>query len=671
MSTYRPNVCHKRRSEDESSESDGDQPSVKKLKSTGRELNLKESLGRKCREAYAWIMDIPAKKLFKERLRANEVIVLGDDEEPDILTVMKNKKSEIDLCDDEDQENRHRVSHSTPFYTDGTMVGFGLKPNKPAQNGFHSKSLKAKDQPKKPIKLHQIADQRLTPLTNPGIDVQFMLDEPQIAVNDDELQIISEIVSGKTGVDWKKIRSGRRFMVPVLPPDSIECITVEPNDASNESNGVSKSKSSGKDLAATTSKEKSISCSKGSTAQQVVREQEKQQYKLLLDKMTKMSMSCPVIKKKPPIVVDLTNENEELLSWSRPFNKDLLEKPLEEYRFNLHKPKQDVPSTSFKADSSDEEIEIEDKPLRTFRNPIKGKLDFSNREWFNDLKMAVSQETEKYMQVVKTQEHKMKRFRERRDAEAAKEKLLYEKLKIPADVFAEKDTKDDFPELTSKMEATIASLLRLDIGNPTELITRYDDIPLLRKEFRTLNEESWLMDEILNCYLKLLMERSKLDNYPSMYCFNSFFFASLSRNPTSRSIKRWSRNEDIFSYDLVCFPLNLDMVHWALCVVDNRDKTVKFYDSMAGSRHEHVTVPIRNYLIAEMQNKKGITMPTDEYTCIGVKNLPQQQNGSDCGMFTLKYAEYITRDAPITFNQEHIPYFRRRMALELLNHELM
>ena len=26
-------------------------------------------------------------------------------------------------------------------------------------------------------------------------------------------------------------------------------------------------------------------------------------------------------------------------------------------------------------------------------------------------------------------------------------------------------------------------------------------------------------------------------------------------------------------------------------------------------------------------------------------------NGSDCGMFSCKYAEYVTRDAPITFTQ--------------------
>lgn len=34
-----------------------------------------------------------------------------------------------------------------------------------------------------------------------------------------------------------------------------------------------------------------------------------------------------------------------------------------------------------------------------------------------------------------------------------------------------------------------------------------------------------------------------------------------------------------------------------------------------------------------------------------LQEIPQQMNGSDCGMFTCKYAEYITKDKPITFTQ--------------------
>ncbi len=38
---------------------------------------------------------------------------------------------------------------------------------------------------------------------------------------------------------------------------------------------------------------------------------------------------------------------------------------------------------------------------------------------------------------------------------------------------------------------------------------------------------------------------------------------------------------------------------------------------------------------------------TDDF----VQGIPQQMNGSDCGVFACKYAEYVSRGADITFSQ--------------------
>lgn len=38
------------------------------------------------------------------------------------------------------------------------------------------------------------------------------------------------------------------------------------------------------------------------------------------------------------------------------------------------------------------------------------------------------------------------------------------------------------------------------------------------------------------------------------------------------------------------------------------------------------------------------------------QEIPQQMNGSDCGMFTCKYAEYITKEKPIKFTQVIQPH---------------
>lgn len=47
------------------------------------------------------------------------------------------------------------------------------------------------------------------------------------------------------------------------------------------------------------------------------------------------------------------------------------------------------------------------------------------------------------------------------------------------------------------------------------------------------------------------------------------------------------------------------------------------------------------------------------------QEIPQQMNGSDCGMFTCKYADYITKDKSITFTQVTTISMRR---IYLVNH---
>merc|ERR1719318_297181 len=46
-------------------------------------------------------------------------------------------------------------------------------------------------------------------------------------------------------------------------------------------------------------------------------------------------------------------------------------------------------------------------------------------------------------------------------------------------------------------------------------------------------------------------------------------------------------------------------------------------------------------------------------------------NGSDCGMFTCKFAEYLSRRAKFTFSQRDMPYFRKRMVYEIVKNKLL
>ena len=72
-----------------------------------------------------------------------------------------------------------------------------------------------------------------------------------------------------------------------------------------------------------------------------------------------------------------------------------------------------------------------------------------------------------------------------------------------------------------------------------------------------------------------------------------------------------------------------------------------------------------------MQDKKKQSIDTEDWQFVCRKDIPTQKNGSDCGMFACKFAEYGSRDAPVDFDQNHMPYFRQRIVWEICQQQLL
>lgn len=294
---------------------------------------------------------------------------------------------------------------------------------------------------------------------------------------------------------------------------------------------------------------------------------------------------------------------------------------------------------------------------------------FFSAEWLNELKKSFNEETENKVKVIRQQEEKIKQFRESRAARLAADDKALEQHRVSGSTFSEaevEDTSVEFPELTEKMEEIIDEALNPQ--PPEEVLCVGFNISVSRKDLETLSGLNWLNDEIIYFYMNLLMERSKNENYPSVYAFNTFFYPKLMNHGHS-ALKRWTRKEDIFSYDLLLVPVHMGM-HWCLAVIDFRHKKIRYYDSMGGQNTDCLHA-LRDYLKDERMDKKKQNYDMTGWVYENVKNIPHQMNGSDCGMFALKYAEYITRDAKITFTQDHMQYFRRRMVYEILMKQLL
>ncbi|XP_049984915.1 sentrin-specific protease 1 isoform X3 [Alexandromys fortis] len=230
------------------------------------------------------------------------------------------------------------------------------------------------------------------------------------------------------------------------------------------------------------------------------------------------------------------------------------------------------------------------------------------------------------------------------------------------------DSENEFPEITEEMEKEIKNVFRN--GNQDEVLSEAFRLTITRKDIQTLNHLNWLNDEIINFYMNMLMERSKEKGFPSVHAFNTFFFTKL-KTAGYQAVKRWTKKVDVFSVDILLVPIHLG-VHWCLAVIDFRKKSVTYYDSMGGINNEACRILLQ-YLKQESVDKKRKEFDTNGWQLFSKKSqeIPQQMNGSDCGMFACKYADCITKDRPINFTQQHMPYFRKRMVWEILHRKLL
>lgn len=349
---------------------------------------------------------------------------------------------------------------------------------------------------------------------------------------------------------------------------------------------------------------------------------------------------------------------------------------------------------SLLSNTSDSHSVIENTPMpecsKKFNNLIIEKKQFFDSQWINDLRNSLSesfvkQDNNLFQSQRKVLDTKDKRENDCRNLESLirvpytrselksfvpyypfEEKQLVD-IEEEEDVEEEEDTiAKDLPILTPDMEKMVEEAL---ISSPSDqIISEKFSLTITRKDMETLSGLNWLNDEVINFYFSLIVERSKNDNYSNAYAFNTFFYPKLISGG-HQVLKRWTRKVDIFANDFIFIPVHLG-VHWCLAVIDFKNKKINYYDSMGGKNMDCIQ-KLKTYIQEESVDKKKMKYDMSDWTLEVVKEIPQQGNGSDCGMFTCKYAEYISRNAKINFSQAHMPYFRRRMVYEILSQRLL
>ncbi|KAK4737700.1 hypothetical protein R3W88_001397 [Solanum pinnatisectum] len=232
---------------------------------------------------------------------------------------------------------------------------------------------------------------------------------------------------------------------------------------------------------------------------------------------------------------------------------------------------------------------------------------------------------------------------------------------------------EPFVLLDEEEEAEVSRALSNSCRRKVLVKHENSNIDITGEILQCLSPGAWLNDEVINVYLELLKERERREPKKFLKChfFNTFFYKKLISGKGGynyQSVKRWTSQRKLgyclFECDKIFVPIH-KQVHWCLAVINKKEEKFQYLDSLGG-RDQQVLKVLARYFIDEVKDKNGKDIDINSWKLEFVEDLPEQENGFDCGMFMLKYADFYSRDIGLCFSQEHMPYFRSRTVKEIL-----
>ncbi|KAL0895198.1 hypothetical protein ABMA27_013639 [Loxostege sticticalis] len=417
------------------------------------------------------------------------------------------------------------------------------------------------------------------------------------------------------------------------------------------------------------------------TLSEVFNLDEKRNYQELIRRVA--SSMKPVSLNKPIDLINLAEDSASFRYTQRAQKKALDEIKLVEKGLAFDKENENTkeydPITVASINSSDSEVEIVPSesstsssvridPVNSLRESFRDK-DVTAGDWLAKLDLKYNKkkkDTQEKLKDARRESDIISKVNSEQKIAHLEHKLKYE-LSIPESLFEEPQPTVELPPLTPEQEKLVNRAL--GPGPPGQLLVEKFNLRIHRRDLQTLCGLNWLNDEVINFYMNLLMQRAgERPQLPRVYAANTFFYPKLMQAGQA-GLRRWTRKVDIFAHDLMVVPVHLG-VHWCLSIVDFRDKKISYLDSMGG-RNQACLDALLQYLRDEHKDKKGQPFDDGGWKTECLKDIPQQMNGSDCGMFACTFAEFSSRNAPYTFSQAHMPYLRRKAALEILQGKLL
>lgn len=178
----------------------------------------------------------------------------------------------------------------------------------------------------------------------------------------------------------------------------------------------------------------------------------------------------------------------------------------------------------------------------------------------------------------------------------------------------------------------------------------------------------WLNDNIVNSYLKLLLEES-----PDIFAIDSQIASNILLRKMNSGVPPYKllRKHKLLGYKILLFPVNSGD-HWFLVAWNGVHKTLTCFDSLHNPR-EATLAPFQSYLI-ERRIFEGLPRETLAGLQLVTTPIPyslKQKNAVDCGVYMLMYARAIIQGFPFTFNQLQMNSLRQVIFFEFMEEKLL
>jgi Ulp1 family protease len=191
------------------------------------------------------------------------------------------------------------------------------------------------------------------------------------------------------------------------------------------------------------------------------------------------------------------------------------------------------------------------------------------------------------------------------------------------------------------------------------VLVSFQNINFTHGDMNRIRNGLRLNDNAIEIYLKLLIHSTQSSMF---YAFSTGYYPPLENSRRPNKPAQWVIRE-LASADKYLIPIfHQNEEHWSLIFIDTLARNVFHFDSLF-SPSKQILSKIKNHFNNCIPKLNNLVEWNSNY----LRQVPQQQNAIDCGVFLCLFARHSIFGQAFNFQQSDISEWRRRMENEIIN----